>query len=123
MVYNNRYTQSRTPLLLQSAEMSIKISLPSPSYPMASSSPLDCNDVASKYIERILGVEHTQMKALVLDKDTSAICSLVKTQSQILSRGVYLTTSLESLSSKQNMAHLACYLFVRPTKVWIQLEF
>ena len=59
------------------------------------------------------------MKVLLLDKETTPIISMVVTQSQLLSREIYLIDRIEN-RAREKMRHLKCITFLRPTQASIQ---
>ncbi|KAJ3412362.1 vacuolar protein sorting-associated protein 45 [Chytridiales sp. JEL 0842] len=59
------------------------------------------------------------MKVLLLDAETTPIISIVVTQSQLLSREVYLIDRLDN-KTREKMKHLKCIVFVRPSPESIQ---
>lgn len=70
------------------------------------------------------------MKTLLLDDDIKSYVSLVFTQSQLLEKGVFLTSPLFPKPTAENakttqqrtekMTHLKCIIFCRPTKANLQ---
>jgi vacuolar protein sorting-associated protein 45 len=69
--------------------------------------------VAEDYFNTIFA-EVTEMKALVLDSETSGIISVVYTQSKLYKNDVYLIQKIEDV--KEKLMHLKAVYFVRPTK-------
>ncbi|KAJ3031578.1 vacuolar protein sorting-associated protein 45 [Rhizophlyctis rosea] len=65
------------------------------------------------YINK-LTAEVTGMKVLLLDAETTAIISVVMTQSQLLAKEVYLIDRVDN-SKREKMRHLKCICFLRPT--------
>ncbi|VVC43830.1 Hypothetical protein CINCED_3A017831 [Cinara cedri] len=61
------------------------------------------------------------MKVLLMDKTTTSIVSAVFSQSEILQREVYLFEQLTSTSSTDNMYHMKCITFLRPTRENVSL--
>ena len=70
------------------------------------------------------------MKTLLLDDDIKTYVSLVFTQSQLLEKGVFLTSPLFPKPTSENakttqqrtekMTHLKCIILCRPTKANVQ---
>ena len=63
--------------------------------------------------------EVSGIKVLLLDSETTAIISSVCTQSQLLSKEIYLIDRIEN-KTREKMKHIKCVLFVRPTAKSIQ---
>jgi hypothetical protein len=59
------------------------------------------------------------MKVLLLDKETTAIISIVMTQSQLLAKEIYLIDRIDN-PKREKSHHLKCICFVRPTPESIQ---
>jgi hypothetical protein len=55
----------------------------------------------------------TGMKVLLLDEETTPILSITTTQSFLLSKEIYLIDKISS--NRQQMRHLKCIVFIRPT--------
>ncbi|KAI8976487.1 Sec1-like protein [Pilobolus umbonatus] len=55
------------------------------------------------------------MKALLLDIDTTAIISLVTTQSHLLTKECYLIDRIDN-TNRDKMKHMKCICFLRPTR-------
>ncbi|RKO89161.1 Sec1-like protein [Blyttiomyces helicus] len=70
------------------------------------------------YITKMFG-EVNGMKVLLLDADTTPIISMVMTQSQLLSREVYLIDRADN-KQREKLRHLKCICFLRPTGESIQ---
>ncbi|KAJ3216577.1 vacuolar protein sorting-associated protein 45 [Dinochytrium kinnereticum] len=68
----------------------------------------------NKMIQEVSG-----MKVLLLDAQTTPIISVVVTQSQLLTREIYLVDRLEN-RTRDKMRHLKCIVFARPTPESIQ---
>ncbi|KAJ3191155.1 vacuolar protein sorting-associated protein 45 [Irineochytrium annulatum] len=68
----------------------------------------------SKMIQEVSG-----LKVLLLDAETTPIISVVVTQSQLLSREIYLVDRLDT-KAREKMRHLKCIVFARPTPESIQ---
>ncbi|KAJ3385380.1 vacuolar protein sorting-associated protein 45 [Entophlyctis sp. JEL0112] len=68
----------------------------------------------SKMVSDVAG-----MKVLLLDKETTSVVSSSFTQSQLLSRQVFLVDRLEN-KTREKMKHLKCIVFVRPSHESIQ---
>ena len=69
--------------------------------------------IAEDYFNCIFA-EITEMKALVLDSETSGIISIIYTQSKLYKNDVYLIQKIEDV--KEKLLHLKGVYFVRPTK-------
>lgn len=61
------------------------------------------------------------MKVILMDKETTSIVSMVFSQSEILQKEVYLFERIDSHSKWDNMKHMKCIVFVRPTSENISL--
>ena len=72
------------------------------------------------YIDRMLK-EVSEMKIMLLDTETTGILSMVYTQTQILSKQVYLVEHVKNTSLHGRMMHLKAVAFVRPTMANIEL--
>ena len=68
--------------------------------------------IAQDYFQNIFG-EISGMKALLLDKETAGIISVVYTQSNLYKNDIYLIQKVEEASEK--LSHLKALYFVRPT--------
>ncbi|KAI8833728.1 Sec1-like protein [Chytridium lagenaria] len=68
----------------------------------------------NKMIQEVSG-----MKVLLLDAQTTPIISVVVTQSQLLSREIYLVDRLDN-RTRDKMRHLKCIVLARPTPESIQ---
>lgn len=69
--------------------------------------------IAEDYFQNIFS-EISGMKALILDKETSGIISVVYTQSKLYKNDIYLIQKIDDTSEK--LGHLKAIYFVRPTK-------
>ena len=80
----------------------------------------ECNllPIAEDYFNTIF-TEVTEMKALVLDAETSGIISIIYTQSKLYKNDVYLIQKIEDV--KEKLMHLKAVYFIRPTKDNIHL--
>lgn len=66
------------------------------------------------YVEKLIADPQLEgMKALLLDADTTAVVSMVMSQSHILQREVFLVEPLDA--AHEPMLHLKAAVFVRPT--------
>lgn len=74
--------------------------------------------IAEDYFNTIFS-EVTEMKALILDSETSGIISIVYTQSKLYKNDVYLIQKIEDV--KEKLSHLKGVYFIRPTKENLQL--
>jgi len=72
-------------------------------------------DYVSKMVSNISG-----LKVLLLDKETTAIVSMVFSQSQILQKDVCLFERID-IQNRELMAHLKAVCFLRPTSENLQL--
>eukprot|EP00759_Apiculatamorpha_spiralis_P002156 PhF_6_TR10803/c0_g1_i1/m.17391/K12479/VPS45; vacuolar protein sorting-associated protein 45 len=61
------------------------------------------------------------LKVLLLDDETSGIVSMVYTQSEIIAKEVYLVEGISKFDDRQEMPHLKCVVFLRPTEENITL--
>lgn len=61
------------------------------------------------------------MKVILMDKETTSIVSMVFSQSEILQKEVYLFERIDSHSKWDNMKHMKCIVFLRPTSENISL--
>jgi len=66
------------------------------------------------YITRMLS-NISGMKALLLDRETTGVVSMVYSQSQILQKEVYLFDRIDA-KNRELMAHLKAVCFLRPTQ-------
>eukprot|EP00808_Paulinella_micropora_P011765 g60228.t1 len=70
------------------------------------------------YLSRILAL--SGMKVLILDKETTTIISMIRTQSEIISKEVFLVERLDSPPQGKNqnkaMHHLNAVMLIRPTE-------
>ncbi|XP_071449589.1 vacuolar protein sorting-associated protein 45 [Hetaerina americana] len=67
------------------------------------------------YITKMTEESGPGMKALLMDKDTTSIVSMVYGQSEILQKEVYLFERIDS-NRQEVMKYLKCIAFLRPTK-------
>ena len=72
------------------------------------------------YVDRMLK-EVSEMKIMLLDTETTGILSMVYTQTQILSKQVYLVEHLKNTAKHGRMMHLKAVVFVRPSMSNIEL--
>jgi len=68
--------------------------------------------IAEDYFQNIFS-DISGMKALLLDKETSGIISIVYTQSKLYKNDIYLIQKVEDETEK--LPHLKAIYFVRPT--------
>lgn len=73
-----------------------------------------------QYISRMIEESGPGMKVLLMDRETISIVSMVYAQSEILQKEVYLFEKIDS-SNREQMKHLKCICFLRPTKDNVQL--
>ena len=69
--------------------------------------------IAEDYFNTIFA-DITEMKALILDSETSGIISIIYTQSKLYKNDVYLIQKIEDVHEK--LMHLKAVYFIRPTK-------
>ncbi|KAJ2373081.1 vacuolar protein sorting-associated protein 45 [Coemansia sp. RSA 2607] len=79
---------------------------------------MDAIKAVQHYINRIVS-DTSGMKVLLLDNETTSIISLVSTQSFLLSKETYLVDRIDN-RSRDEMRHLKCVCFLRPTDSSIQ---
>lgn len=92
-------------------------------------SALNLRSAIGFYVEKMLS-SVTGMKTLLLDDDTKTVVSLAFTQSQILEKGVFLTSPLipppeipgqrVTHQRTEKMTHLNCIIMCRPTRTNVQ---
>ncbi|CAB3220288.1 unnamed protein product [Arctia plantaginis] len=73
------------------------------------------------YITKMTEESGPGMKVILMDKDTTSIVSMVFSQSEILQKEVYLFERIDSHSKWDNMKHMKCIVFLRPTSENISL--
>ncbi|KAL0818543.1 hypothetical protein ABMA28_008982 [Loxostege sticticalis] len=73
------------------------------------------------YITKMTEESGPGMKVILMDKETTSIISMVFSQSEILQKEVYLFERIDNLSKWDNMKHMKCIVFVRPTSENIAL--
>lgn len=74
--------------------------------------------IAEDYFNFIFSDIH-EMKALILDSETSGIISIIYTQTKLYKNDVYLIQKIEDVREK--LMHLKAIYFVRPNKENINL--
>lgn len=80
---------------------------------------MDVITAVRHYLEKLVGDPQLDgMKALLLDTDTTAVVSMVLSQSHVLRRDVFLVEPLET--AHEPMPHLKAAVFVRPTPANIE---
>ncbi|XP_034828183.1 vacuolar protein sorting-associated protein 45 [Maniola hyperantus] len=67
------------------------------------------------YITKMTEESGPGMKVIVMDKDTTSIVSMVFSQSEILQKEVYLFERIDSYAKWDNLKHMKCIVFIRPT--------
>eukprot|EP00760_Papus_ankaliazontas_P038391 PhM_4_TR9113/c0_g1_i1/m.30757/K12479/VPS45; vacuolar protein sorting-associated protein 45 len=82
---------------------------------ISSSATLNVAAAHRGYIEKMT-TEVQGLKVLLLDADTSAMVSMVYTQSEIIGNEVYLIESIDKVEDRQEMPHLKCVTYLRPTE-------
>ncbi|GHJ83888.1 hypothetical protein NliqN6_0290 [Naganishia liquefaciens] len=75
---------------------------------------MDIVKAVHTYLARLV-TEVPGMKVLLLDAHTTPIVSLAMTQTELLSHEIYLTDRIEN-QTRQQLNHLNCIAFVRPTR-------
>ncbi|XP_045453841.1 vacuolar protein sorting-associated protein 45 isoform X3 [Melitaea cinxia] len=73
------------------------------------------------YITKMTEESGPGMKVILMDKDTTSIVSMVFSQSEILQKEVYLFERIDSHAKWDNMKHMKCIVFLRPTSENIAL--
>ncbi|KAF2773545.1 Sec1-like protein [Teratosphaeria nubilosa] len=86
---------------------------------------MDVVQAVSAYVTKMVSAgdgtpSAAKMKILLLDRDTVPIVSAATTQSALLNHSVYLTDRLDN-PERENMRHLRCLAFLRPSPDSIQL--
>ena len=81
---------------------------------------MDVVVAVKNYISRMINDSGPGMKALLMDRETTSIVSMVYTKSEIAQKEVYLFESIESMH-RDEMKHLKVVSFLRPTEENIQL--
>ncbi|KAI8817099.1 Sec1-like protein [Fimicolochytrium jonesii] len=79
---------------------------------------MDVIKAVQNYLNRMI-TEVTGMKVLLMDAETTAIISMVMTQTQLLQREVYLIDRIDN-RQREKMKHLKCIAFVRSTGESVQ---
>ncbi|XP_046963784.1 vacuolar protein sorting-associated protein 45 [Vanessa cardui] len=73
------------------------------------------------YITKMTEESGPGMKVILMDKDTTSIVSMVFSQSEILQKEVYLFERIDSQAKWDNLKHMKCIVFLRPTSENIAL--
>ncbi|XP_045503454.1 vacuolar protein sorting-associated protein 45 [Colias croceus] len=73
------------------------------------------------YITKMTEESGPGMKVILMDKETTSIVSMVFSQSEILQKEVYLFERIDSQTKWDNMKHMKCIVFLRPTSENIAL--
>lgn len=73
------------------------------------------------YITKMTEESGPGMKVLLMDKQSTAIVSMVYGQSEILQKEVYLFERIDSGAQQESMKHLKCIVFLRPSQENISL--
>ncbi|KAK9481318.1 Sec1-like protein [Lipomyces japonicus] len=81
---------------------------------------LDSKPSASANAPAVYDSTPGKMRILLLDEETTAILSMISTQSLLLQNEVYLIDRLDNLN-RERMRHLKCLVLVRPTSDNVQL--
>ncbi|KAI1301897.1 Vacuolar protein sorting-associated protein 45 [Halotydeus destructor] len=69
---------------------------------------------AKFYINRMVDDVGIGMKVLLMDQETTSIVSMVFSQSDMLTKEVYMFERIDRMISAENMRYLKCVAFVRP---------
>ncbi|QRV86462.1 vacuolar protein sorting-associated protein 45 [Ceratobasidium sp. AG-Ba] len=75
---------------------------------------MDVTKAVGTYIDKMISTP-AAIKVLLLDSHTTPIVSLSTTQSNLLSKQVYLTDSITN-KKRDRMAHMKCVCFLRPNE-------
>ncbi|KAF8682517.1 Sec1 family [Rhizoctonia solani] len=75
---------------------------------------MDVTKAVDAYIDKMLSTP-SAIKVLLLDSHTTPIVSLSTTQSNLLSKQVYLTDSITN-KKRDRMVHMKCVCFLRPSE-------
>ncbi|XP_047517667.1 vacuolar protein sorting-associated protein 45 [Pieris napi] len=67
------------------------------------------------YITKMTEESGPGMKVILMDKETTSIVSMVFSQSEILQKEVYLFERIDSVAKWDNLKHMKCIVFIRPT--------
>ncbi|CAK1541851.1 unnamed protein product [Leptosia nina] len=67
------------------------------------------------YITKMTEESGPGMKVILMDKETTSIVSMVFSQSEILQKEVYLFERIDSVTKWDNLKHMKCIVFLRPT--------
>nr|CCC93818.1 putative vacuolar protein sorting-associated protein 45 [Trypanosoma congolense IL3000] len=78
-----------------------------------SGSPGNLFTTVAGYMDNILPADNT-MKVLLLDESTLNVISMVRSQTFLLSRGVFLVARVEYHWQRQCMKNMRCIVFIRP---------
>ncbi|VVC99630.1 unnamed protein product [Leptidea sinapis] len=73
------------------------------------------------YITKMTEESGPGMKVILMDKETTSIVSMVFSHSEILQKEVYLFERIESHTKCDNLKHMKCIVFIRPTSENIAL--
>ncbi|XP_059054788.1 vacuolar protein sorting-associated protein 45 [Achroia grisella] len=73
------------------------------------------------YITKMTEESGPGMKVILMDRETTSIVSMVFSQSEILQKEVYLFERIDSHSKWDNLKHMKCIAFLRPTSENIAL--
>ncbi|KAI8871608.1 vacuolar protein sorting 45A [Ramicandelaber brevisporus] len=79
---------------------------------------MDVVKAAQFYTNKMLA-EVSGMKVLLMDSETTAIVSVIATQTQLLSKETFLVDRIDN-PNREKMRHLKCICFIRPTEQSIQ---
>ncbi|XP_045539095.1 vacuolar protein sorting-associated protein 45 [Papilio machaon] len=73
------------------------------------------------YITKMTEESGPGMKVILMDKETTSIVSMVYSQTEILQKEVYLFERIDNPSKFDNLKHMKCIVFLRPTSENIAL--
>ncbi|CAG9126090.1 hypothetical protein JYU34_011821 [Plutella xylostella] len=82
---------------------------------------MDVIQAVKMYITKMTEESGPGMKVILMDKETTSIVSMVYSQSEILQKEVYLFERIDSNAQWDNLKHMKCIVFVRPTSENIAL--
>lgn len=82
---------------------------------------MDLIEVTRQYISEMVKLAGPGMKVMMMDKETTGIVSCVYSQSDMMQKEVYLFERIDSGITRENLKHLKCITFLRPTPENIQL--
>ncbi|CAL8083525.1 unnamed protein product [Orchesella dallaii] len=74
-----------------------------------------------QYVDKMIQNSGPGMKILLMDQKTTAVVSSVYAQSEIMQKEVYLCDRLDNFKNRDQLRHLKCLTFLRPTDENIHL--